>query len=62
MKSSPTQSIALRLSTVSELLSLLKASGRWWLNPMARALLATVVLLGAVTANEYIAPFVYTVF
>jgi hypothetical protein len=52
----------MRLSTVSELGQLLLQNGRWWLLPLVAVLLLTTVLLMVVSAIEYVAPFVYTIF
>ena len=48
--------------TVGELLHMLAASGRWWMVPMVAVLGLAALLLLAVAAIEYVAPFVYTVF
>jgi hypothetical protein len=45
-----------------ELCRALAVSGRWWLIPMVVVLAASAVLLAAVAAIEYVAPFVYTIF
>lgn len=50
------------LSTVRELYQLLSRGGRWWLIPMIVVLALSAALLVAVSAIEYVAPFVYTVF
>jgi hypothetical protein len=53
---------ALGAGTLVELYRVLLASGRWWLIPMVVILMLTAILLTAVAAVEYVAPFVYTVF
>ncbi|MCC7537311.1 MAG: hypothetical protein IT379_13905 [Deltaproteobacteria bacterium] len=50
-----------RLGTLAELFGFLLRGGRWWLLPMVVVFLLTGVLLGVVSALEYVAPFVYTV-
>ena len=52
----------LRMGTTVELLQAMGHNGRWWLVPMAVVLLGTGGLLMVVTAIEYVAPFVYTLF
>ena len=54
--------LATRASTLAELYRLLREGGRWWLIPMVGVLVGTAVLLVAVAAVEYVAPFVYTIF
>jgi hypothetical protein len=51
-----------RISVFVELTQTLISSGRWWLVPMVAVLALSAVLLGAVAAIEYVAPFVYTIF
>jgi hypothetical protein len=51
-----------RLGTVGELTRLMVQSGRWWMVPMLAVLGLTALLLVGVTALEYVAPFVYTIF
>jgi len=48
--------------TLRELYQSMIDSGRWWLIPMVGILGLSALLLVAVTAIEYVAPFVYTVF
>ncbi|MSP60372.1 MAG: hypothetical protein EXR72_08530 [Myxococcales bacterium] len=48
--------------TIGELVSMLASNGRWWMVPMVAVLGLCALLLLAVTAIEYVAPFVYTVF
>ncbi|MEW5849937.1 MAG: DUF5989 family protein [Myxococcota bacterium] len=57
-----TRRAAVRASTLGNLCSLLVRNGRWWLIPMVGVMLGASVLLSVVTAIEYFAPFVYTVF
>jgi hypothetical protein len=57
----PRQSPA-RPGTLRELFAGLTESGRWWLIPMVAVLGLTAVLLVVVSAVEYVAPFVYTIF
>lgn len=45
-----------------ELCRALLQSGRWWLIPMVVVLALSALLLAAVAAVEYVAPFVYTIF
>jgi hypothetical protein len=51
-----------RLATLREVYDSLKESGRWWLIPMVAILGVAALLLVAVAAVEYVAPFVYTIF
>jgi hypothetical protein len=53
---------ASRIGTLVELYSLLAGGGRWWLVPMVAVTGLTTILLIAVAAVEYVAPFVYTIF
>jgi hypothetical protein len=48
--------------TVRQLYRLLVDGGRWWLVPMIGVLGVTALILAVVTAIEYVAPFVYTIF
>ncbi len=48
--------------TLRELYEALVAHGRWWLVPMVAVLVLSALLLVAVAAIEYVAPFVYTIF
>ena len=50
------------VGTFFELCRYLVASGRWWMVPMIVVLGLTSLLLIAITAIEYVAPFVYTIF
>jgi hypothetical protein len=50
------------VGTFAELCRALVAGGRWWMVPMILVLGLTSVLLIVVTAIEYVAPFVYTIF
>ena len=54
--------MSLRARSLALLVRELRDSGRWWLIPMALVLVASSVLLVVVTAVEYVAPFVYTIF
>lgn len=56
------RAFAARAGTLAELYRLLRDGGRWWLIPMVGVLVGTAVLLVAVAAVEYVAPFVYTIF
>ncbi len=58
------RSIRLRagVGTVRELYRTLVENGRWWMFPMIVILGLTSVLLIAIAAIEYVAPFVYTIF
>jgi hypothetical protein len=56
------QRARVRAGTVGELYALLAESGRLWMLPMIAILGLSAVLLVAVAAVEYVAPFVYTVF
>ena len=56
------RALSTRASTLAELFRLLREGGRWWLIPMVGVLIGTAVLLVAVAAVEYVAPFVYTMF
>ena len=49
-------------STIGELYRTLVENGRWWMVPMIAILGLTSLLLVAITAIEYVAPFVYTIF
>jgi hypothetical protein len=49
-------------STIGELGSALVQGGRWWMVPMLAVLGLAALLLAAVAAVEYAAPFVYTIF
>ena len=51
-----------RTSIFLELCRALVASGRWWMVPMVLVLALSALLLAAVAAIEYVAPFVYTIF
>ena len=51
-----------RSSVFLELCRALIASGRWWMVPMVAVLALSALLLAAVAAIEYVAPFVYTIF
>ncbi len=51
-----------RTSVFLELCRALISSGRWWLVPMVAVLAVCALLLSAVAAIEYVAPFVYTIF
>jgi hypothetical protein len=51
-----------RLATLREIYTALVESGRWWLIPMVVILGMAALLLVAVAAVEYVAPFVYTIF
>ncbi len=51
-----------RTSIFLELCRALVASGRWWMVPMVVVLALSALLLAAVAAVEYVAPFVYTIF
>jgi hypothetical protein len=51
-----------RLGTLRELFALLATNGLWWLAPIVVVLLLAGLLLLVVSAVEYVAPFVYTVF
>ena len=51
-----------RTSIFLELCRALIASGRWWMVPMVVVLALSALLLAAVAAVEYVAPFVYTIF
>jgi hypothetical protein len=48
--------------TVGELYRTLVENGRWWMFPMIGILGVTSLLLIAIAAIEYVAPFVYTIF
>lgn len=50
------------LGTVGELYRTLVDNGRWWMFPMIAILGLTSLLLIAIAAVEYVAPFVYTIF
>ena len=50
------------VATFAELCRALVEGGRWWMVPMVLVLGLTSVLLIAITAIEYVAPFVYTIF
>ncbi len=50
------------LGTIGELYRTLVDGGRWWMFPMIAILGATSLLLIAIAAIEYVAPFVYTIF
>jgi hypothetical protein len=56
------RALAARAGTLAELYRLLRQGGRWWLIPMVTVLIGTAILLVAVAAVEYVAPFVYTIF
>jgi hypothetical protein len=48
--------------TIGELYRTLVDNGRWWMFPMIAILGFTSLLLIAIAAVEYVAPFVYTIF
>jgi hypothetical protein len=48
--------------TLGELYKALVGNGRWWMVPMIAILGVTSLLLVAIAAVEYVAPFVYTIF
>ena len=48
--------------TIGELTRALVQGGRWWMVPMLAVLGLSALLLSAVAAIEYVAPFVYTIF
>ena len=50
------------VSTIGELYRTLVDNGRWWMFPMIAILGLTSLLLVAIAAIEYVAPFVYTIF
>lgn len=50
------------VGTFIELYRALVESGRWWMVPMVIVLGFTALLLVVVSAVEYVAPFVYTIF
>ncbi len=50
------------VATVAELGRALGRGGRWWLVPLVGVLGLSALLLAAVAAIEYVAPFVYTIF
>ena len=50
------------VTTIAELSRTLVANGRWWMIPMIAILGLTSLLLVAIAAIEYVAPFVYTIF
>lgn len=52
----------LRAHTFVSLLRFISRDGRWWLVPPVIILGASSVLLSVVTAIEYVAPFVYSLF
>lgn len=52
----------LAIATLTELVRVVIASGRWFLVPMVVVLALAGVLLLVVQVLEYVAPFVYTVF
>jgi hypothetical protein len=59
-----TRSLRVRagFGTVGELYRTLVDNGRWWMFPMIGILGFTSLLLIAIAAIEYVAPFVYTIF
>jgi hypothetical protein len=61
---SRTRSVRVRagFGTVRELYRTLVDNGRWWMFPMIGILGFTSLLLIAIAAIEYVAPFVYTIF
>ncbi len=56
------QTARIGAGTLGELYRLLVDGGRWWMVPMICVLGGAALLLVAVTAIEYVAPFVYTIF
>lgn len=52
----------LNMGTLAELFRALMTGGRWWMVPMVAVLGLAALLLAAVAAVEYVAPFVYTIF
>jgi hypothetical protein len=62
----PRAELALRArlgaGTIGELARALARGGRWWMVPMLAVLALCALLLSAVAAIEYVAPFVYTIF
>lgn len=54
--------LTVAFGTMRELHRTLVDGGRWWLVPMLGVLALAALLLAAVAAVEYVAPFVYTVF
>lgn len=52
----------LAAGTIAELFRTVIRSGRWFLVPLIVVLVLAAILLLVVSALEYVAPFVYTVF
>lgn len=50
------------VGTIGELYRVLVDNGRFWMVPMIAILGLTSLLLMAIAAVEYVAPFVYTIF
>ena len=50
------------LGTIGELYRSFVENGRWWMVPMIAILGLTSLLLIAIAAIEYVAPFVYALF
>ncbi|UCC43792.1 MAG: hypothetical protein JSU65_11810 [Candidatus Zixiibacteriota bacterium] len=58
---SPSKQKRGRLRTISELISFLRTSKRWWLGPIF-VFLILLSLLAVVTESSALAPFLYSVF
>lgn len=54
--------LSMGVHTVRELYATFVRAGRWWMVPMIFVLGLTALLLVVVSAIEYVAPFVYTIF
>lgn len=54
--------LMLRAGTLGALCGFFVETGRWWLIPLVGVLALTSLLLSAVAAIEYFAPFVYSLF
>lgn len=51
-----------RVATISELFRMLGQNGRWWIMPAVAVVVLLGLVLAALHAIPYVAPFIYTVF
>jgi hypothetical protein len=51
-----------RASTIGELFGMLGHHGRWWIMPAFVLVVVLGIVLAALQAIPYVAPFIYTVF
>lgn len=53
------ESILMRFGTLGELLMMFGRGGRWWMLPLVLVLAVGALVLVALQAAEYVAPFIY---